>query len=99
LEENRVLPFGEPWNTTGADNEQKFTSYLRDGETGLDYAMARYFFSRTGRFLSTDPGNAGADTNVPQSWNAYAYVGNDPINFIDPSGYCTIHRLRKAKLR
>ncbi len=23
-----------------------------------------------------------------QGWNRYAYVGNSPLNFADPSGYC-----------
>jgi hypothetical protein len=38
----------------------------------------------TGRFLSFDPvdGSAGA----PQSWNRYAYVMNDPVNYVDPYG-------------
>ena len=37
-----------------------------------------------GRFLSLDPilGSPG----VPQSWNRYAYVQGNPINFVDPFG-------------
>ena len=23
-----------------------------------------------------------------QGWNRYSYVGNSPVNFTDPSGYC-----------
>jgi RHS repeat-associated protein len=30
----------------------KFTGYERDSETGLDYAMFRYYNGRTGRFMS-----------------------------------------------
>ena len=41
----------------------------------------------TGRFRSPDPGGLGtADPSDPQSWNRYAYVGGDPINFNDPTG-------------
>ena len=29
-----------------------------------------------GRFLGTDPENAGADAESPQSWNMYSYVQN-----------------------
>lgn len=34
---------------------QKFTGYERDGETGLDYAHARYYSSTQARFTSADP--------------------------------------------
>src|SRR5262249_10920266 len=34
---------------------QKFGSYERDNETGLDFAQARYFASVQGRFASPDP--------------------------------------------
>src|SRR5438094_9276124 len=44
LENNRVLPFGELWNSeSGSPNDQKFTSYIRDLQTNLDYAMTHYY--------------------------------------------------------
>ena len=86
LEQNRVLPYGEPWNPTSPGNEQKFTSYQRDAESDLDYAMARFYAARSGRFMSPDPGHVGANIGDPQSWNAYVYGSNDPINRIDPNG-------------
>lgn len=39
---------------------QKFTGKERDGESGLDYFLSRYYASSLGRFNSVDPGNAGA---------------------------------------
>src|SRR5690606_18677628 len=39
-----------------------------------------------GRFSSMDPENAGAELETPQSWNAYAYVHNNPMGFVDPDG-------------
>jgi hypothetical protein len=48
--------------------------------------MARYYASRSGRFITPDPGHVGANVNDPQTWNAYVYVGNDPINWVDPDG-------------
>ena len=30
-----------------------------------------------------DPDNAGALAGDPQTWNAYAYVGNNPLSYID----------------
>ena len=65
---------------------QKFTGKERDNESGLDYFNARYFSGAGGRFTSIDPENAGADPEDPQTWNAYAYVGNNPLNLVDPDG-------------
>ncbi len=44
---------------------------------GLYYLRARYYDPETGRFLSQDP--------IP-GVNPYAYVGNKPVRFVDPSG-------------
>jgi RHS repeat-associated protein len=77
-------PFGESWYETGATNKWQFTSYERDSESTLDYAMFRNYSSRLGRFMSPDP-HLG-DLAAPQSLNRYAYVANDPTNATDPSG-------------
>jgi len=77
-------PFGESWYTQNSSTKWTFTSYERDGETGLDFAMARYYDSSAARFCSADP--LGGRPNDPQSWNRYAYVRNDPINLTDPTG-------------
>ena len=50
----------------------------------LDYMHARHYNLNLGRFLSPDP--APADPHNPSSWNAYAYVLNNPVNFVDPWG-------------
>jgi hypothetical protein len=47
--------------------------------------------SSLGRFMTPDPANAGASLDTPQSWNAYSYVLNNPLNYIDPSGMDCIH--------
>jgi RHS repeat-associated protein len=60
----------------------KFTGKERDPESGLDNFEARYYGSSLGRFMSPDPDNAGADLLAPQSWNAYSYVLNNPLNAI-----------------
>jgi len=65
---------------------QKFGSYERDNETGLDYAQARYYDNRQGRFLSVDPLISSGRPSSPQSWNRYSYVGNHPLELTDPTG-------------
>jgi uncharacterized protein RhaS with RHS repeats len=45
---------------------------------------ARYYNPIQGRFLSVDP-IVGAIA-ASQSWNRYTYVGNSPLNFVDPFG-------------
>ncbi|MGH9850048.1 MAG: RHS repeat-associated core domain-containing protein, partial [Blastocatellia bacterium] len=57
-----------------------FTGREFDAATGLMYYRARWYDPQQGRFLSEDPiGFAGG-------LNLYGYVGNNPINRIDPSG-------------
>ncbi len=91
------LPYGEevPASTAGRNGSfgpnndwvtTKFTGQLRDGESGMDYFNARNFTAPLGRFMSPDPGNAGASLTDPQTWNAYAYVRNSPLHMVDPSG-------------
>lgn len=77
-------PFGESWYETGTADKWKYSSYERDTESGLDYAQFRYYASAHGRF--TRPDLLAGDTPTPQSLNRYAYVLNDPVNSVDPSG-------------
>ncbi len=94
------LPFGEEagigvgngsvrvsGNGYGGDSvRMKFTGYERDGETGLDFAQARYYANVQGRFTSVDPLMVSAKLVRPQSWNRYSYALNNPLRLIDPSG-------------
>jgi RHS repeat-associated protein len=84
LTQQATFPFGEQWYQSGSGNKFVFTSYDRDSESGLDYAMARYYYSSTGTFIMADP-VAGTPSD-PQSWNRYPYGRNNPINITDPSG-------------
>jgi RHS repeat-associated protein len=78
------FPFGEAWYSSSTTTKWMFTTYERDAESGLDYALARYYDSSAARFCSADP--LGGQPEDAQSWNRYAYVRNDPANLIDPSG-------------
>jgi RHS repeat-associated protein len=77
---------GDPDNGYSSSTPQKFTGKERDAETGLDYFGARYLSSAQGRFTSPDS-TAFASLRYPQAWNLYAYVRNNPLKFIDPSGH------------
>jgi RHS repeat-associated protein len=84
-----TMPFGEEIQRAsyGSDNlRNRFTSYERDGETEEDFAEARYYNYKTGRFNSVDPLMASADINSPQTLNRYSYVMNNPLNLTDPTG-------------
>jgi RHS repeat-associated protein len=72
-------PFGATRNFGVSDAQGRFTGREQDSEHSY-YYRARYYDPEVGRFLSEDP--AGGD----QAGNAYAYVENDPVNAIDPSG-------------
>ena len=92
------MPFGEEVNAGisgrtatqgyGANDKvrQQFTGYERDGESGLDYAQARYFASKHGRFTSVDPLTASASIKNPQTLNRYTYGLNSPYKFTDSTG-------------
>lgn len=70
----------------GAVVTRSLTQKERDVETGLDYFNARYYSSTQGRFTSVDPLMASGRANSPQTWNRYAYVLNNPLKLVDPTG-------------
>lgn len=59
----------------------RYTGMERDEETGFAYHGARYYAPWLGRWLSADP--SGADND---GLNLYAYVHNNPVTYVDPSG-------------
>jgi RHS repeat-associated protein len=63
----------------GGEPGYAFTGREWDPETGLYYYRARYYDAATGRFLATDPVK-GFDRS------AYAYVRNNPVRYVDPTG-------------
>jgi RHS repeat-associated protein len=77
------LPFGEPLtHSETVPNPFEYVGQLgvqRDGND-LDYMRARYYTAADGRFINEDP------IGVLGGLNLYRYVGNQPTNFIDPTG-------------
>ncbi len=73
--------FGEAKITIN-DIEQNLRSpgQYFDDETGLHYNRFRYYSPEFGRYLTRDP------LGLRGGLNLYNYVGNDPVNSVDPLG-------------
>ena len=80
------LPFGEDFAESGTQEKHHFTSYERDSESGLDYAINRQYSPATGRFTRTDPSGGSYRLEAPQSLNRFSYVQNSPVDLTDPTG-------------
>jgi RHS repeat-associated protein len=80
------LPYGEDFAESGTQQKQHLTSYEREAESGLDYAINRSYSNSVGRFNQADPYRASGYMTNPQSWNRYAYVHSNPINNTDRLG-------------
>jgi RHS repeat-associated protein len=60
-----------------------FTDQEQDDDLGLINMRGRVYDPWIARFLTTDPLTDGTS----QGLNGYSYVGNNPLNFTDPSGF------------
>ncbi len=89
FQERLYYPFGEFWTGADPDSLGEHQTFAElpdyDSETDLYNTLNRHY-SPTGRWMSPDPGGAGADPSDPQTWNMYAYVRNNPTKLTDPSG-------------
>jgi RHS repeat-associated protein len=74
-------PYGRRAKVSGdLDSDFAFTGHYYHSISGLDLTLYRAYDADTGKWLTRDP--------IPErgGMNLYAYVDNNPINYIDLSG-------------
>ncbi|HEU5401424.1 MAG TPA: RHS repeat-associated core domain-containing protein [Terriglobales bacterium] len=87
--DSAYAPFGEVYNSAPIDSF--FTGVAMNVEAN-DYRNfpARDLHTTEGRWLTPDPaGSAAVDLTNPQTLNRYAYVMNNPLANVDPTGMFT----------
>ncbi|MBI3149755.1 MAG: hypothetical protein HYZ17_14705 [Betaproteobacteria bacterium] len=79
-------------NADANAEELGFTGHEHLTEAGLIHMNGRLYFDALGRMLQADP-----IIQAPydgQNYDRYAYVFNNPLSFIDPTGYSAWTRIR-----
>jgi len=71
-------------------NRYMFQGREYDATTGLYCFRARWYDPETGRWLSKDP------IGISGGLNLYVFCGNNPVNFIDPSGLADLTFLHSS---
>lgn len=71
--------------TEGISNPIRYAGEYQDDESGLYYLRARYYDPTIGRFITRD--SYEGDISNPLSINQYAYCVNNPLIYVDPSGF------------
>jgi len=74
-------PFGKTASIDGpATLNLRFPGQYHDAESGLDYNFFRSYNHESGRYVQSDP------IGLLAGINTYGYVGQNPLNGIDPWG-------------
>ena len=75
------MAFGQDYSATATGNNYKFNGKPLEA-AGLYYYGARYYNPELGRFTAPDP--------IIQPGSPYAYCGNNPVGYIDPTGMAAV---------
>ncbi|MGE0467383.1 MAG: RHS repeat domain-containing protein [Steroidobacteraceae bacterium] len=78
-------PSSGDWTQINNATRQGYTGHEHLDNINIVHMNGRVFDPALGRFLSADPFMPGSLGS--QAGNRYAYVGNQPLSLIDPSGY------------
>jgi RHS repeat-associated protein len=90
---------GRSSSSSTPDDDYKFTGHQRDAELDLDYSspgrsrrvLARNYDPLIGRFMQVDPHYFNYTDMTP-----YAYVGNNPLIYTDPTGMDSTFYIRQT---
>lgn len=96
VEEIGYLPFGatmfrKAYNNGTWTSVYCFTGQEYDAEYDLYNYNARLYDPVLGRFITADP--IIADWTDPQNLNRYSYCRDNPLKYVDPSGYSWVSDL------
>jgi RHS repeat-associated protein len=75
-----------PSTSNAAAINTGYTGHELAPAAGLTQMGGRLYDARVGRFTSPDP--YIAQPGIPDDFNRYAYVGNNPLTATDPTGLC-----------
>ena len=78
-------------STLGEANPLRYRGYVYDTETKLYYLQSRYYDPELGRFINADAYTATGQGLLGN--NMFAYCGNNPVNFSDPTGNFRVDRV------
>jgi len=79
------VPTAPELSTIAANTRDGYTGHEQLDHLGLIHMNGRVYDPRIGRFISADPYVSAPYSG--QSLNRYAYVLNNPLSLIDPSGF------------
>ena len=86
-------PFGRRARITGdLETDFGFAGMFWSPEAGLNLTLFRAYDPSIGRWLSRDPLE---DAEFEQGPNLYAYVLNNPVSLVDPSGLSALECVEK----
>ena len=88
MDAQKYKPWGEVRQLSGELPTDRTFQGQRDSGCGLSHFGARWFDSYLNRW--TQPDSILPDYNDPQSFDRYAFVRNNPVNRIDPTGHMDV---------
>jgi RHS repeat-associated protein len=78
-------PSGADWTAIAATTRRGYTDHTMLDNVGLVHMNGRLQDPILGRFATADP--FISEPGFTQNYNRYSYVYNNPIRFVDPSGF------------